>query len=333
MMRSPRAVAAVVVVLLFLLVLAGCGGGGGGPAAGPQQPAGPVDIEGRVVAADNLARVLPLASVVLLPSGLSTTTDGNGHFLFTDVPAGQITVQVTPTAHPGYAAAEVFLPLLPDNHLFFTVALLPRSAGQVTDLRIQPLNQEVEVGTQVQFQAEVVTDSGTTGLAPTWLAVGSAGTIDANGVFVASGLGSSTVYAFSGTKYTSTVLSTVRERGPAVLETIVDPVQLPATGGQVVITAACTDPQGIAAVEALIFDFTGNFQRVNCSLVAGTDTDGTYRAVYHAPANSNVPDAGGLQASQDYEVRIFARDRAGNQTLTPPIRFSVQGLEPPPPPP
>ncbi len=331
-MPSPRAVAAVIVALLFLLMLVGCGGGGGGPAAGPQQPAGLLDLEGRVVAADHPARVLPLASVVLLPSGLTTTTDGDGHFLFTNVPAGQITVQVTPTAQPGYAAAEVFVPLLPQNYLFLTVALLPRSAGAVTDLRIEPLSQEVEVGSQVQFRAEVVTDRGTTGLVPTWLAVGSAGTIDAAGVFVASAVGSSTIYAFSGDKYTSTTLSAVRERGPAVLETIVDPVQLPATGGQIVITAACTDPQEIAAVEALIFDFTGNFQRVGCALVAGSDTDGTYRATYNVPPNSNLPDAGGVQARQDYEVRIFARDRAGNQTLTPPIPFSVEGLESPPPP-
>jgi hypothetical protein len=333
-MHSLRAAAAAIAVAAIFVFLIGCGGGSSPrPAPPPPQPSGTIRLEGRILAADNPSVLFPSATVTLQPSGNTTATDGNGHFAFSGLASVALTVQVNPAQQPQYLACEILLPALQRDYLNLNIALLPRSAEQVTNLAISPEDQVVEIGTQVQFLAGIQTTTGTRGLRPTWVALGTAGNIDETGVFTANAVGESTIYAFSGTKYTATTLKTVNRRAPAILDVLVDPLLLPASGGQIVVTAPVTDAQGVRVAEALFFAPDGTFVKRTMDLAAGSATDGTYRATYQVPPNNNVPDSKGVQAAQVYQVRVRAVDGSGEAALSKIVEFTVEGLSPPPPPP
>ena len=331
-MQSLRAVAVVIVLGAIVVSLVGCSGSSSSAPPGPP-PAGHVTLQGHITAADNAATVFPQAAVTLLPSGATGNSDSSGNFIFTGLQSMPQSVQVNPAYQPSYMAAEILLPPTAQTSLTLNIALLPRSAGTVTSIGLNPQAQQVEIGGKLQFSASIVTSAGTSGLQPTWFAVGTAGTIDARGVFTCTHVGKSTIFAFSGGMFTSTTLTVVSKRGPAILDVLVDPLQLPPGGGPIVITSPLADSDGVALAEALIFFSDGTFVRRPLALVAGVIDNGTFRATYQVPANSNIPDASGTQAPQHYQLRVRAVDGDGMVSLSKLVGFTVLSLPTPPPPP
>ena len=220
-------------------------------------------------------------------------------------------VQVNPAYQPSYLACQVAVPSTSQQSLVLNISLLPRSAGVVESLAIGPQNQEVEIGAQVQFVSSIQTSSSATGLTPTWFSLGEAGEIGPSGLFVTDHVGESTVYASVGTRYTSTKLTVLEQRGPAVLEVLVDPTVLPPTGGEIAVTAPIGDAQGVRLAEALVFAPDGTFVKRTMSLVAGSSYNGNLRATYQVPANNNVPDPKGVQATQRYRCGSARWTRPG----------------------
>ena len=319
-MQSWRSVAAIIVFAAIAFLLVGCGSN---TAPATSAPPGPDSLTVNVTAADNAATVFPSAALTLLPSGATGTTNGNGTFTFTGLQSLPTAVQVNPAYQPGYAAAQISLPNAGQTSLTLDVALVPHSAGTVTSISLNPQAQQAEVGSQIQFSATIVTSAGTTGLRPTWFTVGTAGTINPNGVFTTTKIGASTVYAFSGDMFTSTTVTVVAVHGPEILQVLVDPLQLPYGGGQITVTAPVTDPVGLKTVQTLIFHPDGTFTEIPMVLASGTND--TYRAVYTAPKNSNP-----TYGTQTYEARVRAVDNAGRVTLSAEVAFTVLGPRTPP---
>jgi hypothetical protein len=295
-----------------------------------------VSLTIKLTAADNVATVFPLATVTLLPSGTVRTSDNNGNCTFSGLSSMPQAVQVNPAYQPNYTAVQVDLPPMSQTSLTVNIALLPHAVGTVTSISLNPQDQKVEVGdkahvSEVQFTATIVTDQGTTGLRPTWFCVGTAGSLDNNGIFTATALGECTIYASSGDKFTSTTATVVSPTGPAIITVLVDPPHLPATGGLISITAPITDPYGVTSVQGLIFQPSGKFAERPMHLVASTT--GTYRVVYQVPPNSNPPNAKGAQPPEVYRIRVRAVDSAGRVSLSRLVPFTELGLPAPPPPP
>ena len=330
-MHSLRAAAAAIIIAAIFGSLLGCGSGGDEVA--PPGPGGTIRLEGRVIAANNAGLLFPSASIKVLPAGQIVTADGNGHFVFTGLDSVPLTIQVNPISYPQYQPCAIVLPALTANYLNLNVAVLPRTAGTVSSLRIGPQDQEVELGAEVPFAAEIVTSSGAAGLRPTWVALGSAGSIDEDGLFTATATGESTILAFSGERSATTTIRVVNERPPAVLDVLLDPVQLPAEGGPLAVTAPIADIDGVQGAEVLFFAPNGTSVRRQMSRVAGGAQNGTWRATYTVPANNNVPDSNGVQAPMRYQVRVRAVDTGGQVALSKIVEFLVAGLAPPPPPP
>lgn len=280
-MHSLRATVVGFLVAAVVLLLVGCGGGG---EAGPPGPSGTIRLEGRVVAADNTAMTFAGAEVTVLPTGQTVVTDGLGRFAFAGLESTPLTVQVNPVYSPQYQPGAVVLPALTANYLTLNIALLPRSAGSVTALAITPQDQVVEAGALVPFSAGVVTSTGASGLNATWVALGRAGSIDANGLFTAAATGQSTILAFCGDQSAMTTIRVVAERPPTIGEVQIDPAQLPPQGGSATVTVPLGDADGVATAVALIATPSGRTVRLPMALVAGTAQDGTWRVSYNAPA-------------------------------------------------
>ncbi|HEY3396557.1 MAG TPA: carboxypeptidase-like regulatory domain-containing protein [Armatimonadota bacterium] len=335
-MRSlPPTVAAIVALTLTVIltiILAGCGGGDSTTPITPP-PAGEVTVVGRVTAADNPALSFPSATVTLQPSGRTVRTDTHGGFTLAHVTAGHLILDVNPLSAPTYRAAEIFVDTQAGDVVHVTVSLLPVAVPLPTDIRISPLTQSVEVQSKVQFSAQIINADGPTALRPTWLSVGTAGTIDANGLFTTTHQGVSTIFAFSGPVYTTTTITATAPAGPVIFDVVIDPLQVPASGGPVVFTIPASDAQGVETVQVLIFPPSAATITRPAALVSGTAINGTFRASYQVPANTNPTNPDGSQPPQTYRVRVRAVDGSGQVTLSAIKNFTVLGLEAPPPPP
>ena len=331
-MSSLRTAMIAASLLIVLMVAAGCGGGGGG-GAGPPQPLGPVTIQGVVVAADNPARTLSQVTITAQPSGRATTTDASGVFLLTGVSAGVVTLDVVPLHNSEYRPTEIVFPSGQSTTLRFTITLLPLIAPLPESLVLQPLDSEVEINGRVQFEARIVTAQGPADYAPTWIAVGLAGSISPQGLFTALAPGVSEIYAFSGTLSAHTTLRVLTVRGPLIREVIALPNVLGASGGAVAFTAAASDGQGVASAVAQVRFPTGGDTLVPLSLVAGDALNGTYRALFTAPVNNNPLDASGHQEPQVYRMRVHMVDTGGRPTDSEYVEFQVNGVDAAPLPP
>lgn len=330
-MRILRAAAMAILVAASFGALIGCGSGGdGGP---PPPPPGTIRLEGRVLAADDPGLLFPGATVTVLPAGITVTADAEGRFAFSGLDSVPLTVEVNPAFHPGYQASSITLPALTANYLNLNLALLPRAAGTVTGLTLGPQDQQVEIGGQLAFLAQVVTSGGVAGLRPTWLVLGGVGPINAGGLFTATTIGAGRVLAFSGRRSAQTTVEVVGERPPVVLDMLADPALLPPDGGALTVIASLADADGIAAATAEIITPEGALLLQPMARVAGGVRNGTWRVQYLAPPNTNVPNAAGVQAPMVYSVRVRVVDGDGAVTLSSPVSFTVSPVVAPPPPP
>lgn len=353
-------------VLLVLIVFAGCGGD---DAVAPQNNGGNAPhpdnatVAGRVVKADNPNPTQPAEglsrAVVTEPStGRSVETDSTGAFILTGLPASNsLLINVSVPRSGDYDSAKVQVQTLRNQVTQVEVAVLPVALGTPTALSIGPQNATVERGASVQYTATVAFGAQVVEVQPSWTLlndpVGAFQYGGRPGRFVTTQPGVGRIRGTVGDLVAETTLTVLGSRPPDISSVFAShSVDRPvgATGGNVTVTAAVSDGDGVRHVYLDVFPQHATAEApIAGTLVAGAADDGTWRIVYAAPANSNRPDAQGVQAPQMYSMRVRALDAdepapgtlnaadlaqwyLEHQTTSDWLDFAVSGLDAPPPP-
>jgi hypothetical protein len=152
-------------------------------------------------------------------------------------------------------------------------------------------------------------------------------------VFTAGKAGSGELHAYSGDVSAVAAIEVTPPRPPEVTTFVASPTNYSASGGTLTVTAAVNDGDGVSSVIAEIYAPATAVERLTMPMVGGTTRDGTYRASWPVPPNSNTPDPSGVQAQMTYSVRVVATDNGGATANSDFADLVVQGLKPPPPPP
>ena len=334
---------AIAAVVAALLALSGCGGGsssGTNPSGGDNG-----SLSGKVVHGDAVNTALPGATVTVTNATgevvATGTTDGLGNFLLPSVPVGQVTVLIETPNEASYGSQSVpGVTITRDTRTTLTIPVLRVTDSAPTQITLAPSSATIDLRGQVAFSAAVASGASALAVTPVFLAPASIGVIDRNGVFTATQVGSGTITAICGDITATATVTVTGSRPPQITSFLVSPVQFKATGGWVYVTAAANDGDGIASVKAQIYNPDASVTTRDLTFnEASTDTYQLYTALpagshlgYHIPANSNEPDANGVQAVQRYSIRVVVTDNAGQSTTTDFVDVTVAGLDAPPPP-
>lgn len=336
MTRLP--LAGVLAALLIMTLLCGCGGG-----SDQDEPVVVVDtgtIAGRVVRADMPAMGIQGAEITVRSAAgtqLGAATAGpNGNFNISNVPVGNHTVSVDTVEDAIYG--EQTLPgvaVQKNTTTTLMVTVLRVDAPQPSVIDLTPANAQVDLNGLVEFTAAVQTSSGPLAATPTFYVTGGIGVVSydpvtAKVVFRATHEGAGKLRAICGSVATESNITVVDADSPEVTSFLVAPRTLPATGGDVTITLAVNDGNGVQSVQAEIFRPDATSYVVPVPLASGTQE--TYRTTISIDANTNPINAGG-QNPQTYSVRYIVTDWMDEETTTPTDEFvdiTVQGLLFPP---
>jgi hypothetical protein len=348
-MRHKAAVgwlAGCIGVLAALMV--GCGGEGEvGPGGdgGPVAPTGTATLTGVVVAANDLQQTFSGAPVSVLEAGRTVNTQAGGSFTIQNLPAGTATVEVVTPTYPDFGSTRVTTELLADETTTLNLAVPPIDAPTPVNIIVDPSVATVDLGGKVLYRSQILGESNQVieDVEPTWVVTGAVGSVSAAGVFTAQQVGSGKVTAFAGDANRSADVIVVAPRVPQVAAFLVSPTTLPASGGQVYISCALADGDGIAVgdVKAEVFGPGDEITQVDmavpnpgnalaCEGQANCYLEATFAATHTVAANDNQPTAEGIQAPEDYSVRINITDRSGANTLSGFVDLVVQGIDQPP---
>ena len=340
MTRLPLA-ATLAAILLAIVLLSGCGGGGGTPTDGgtPQVDTG--TISGRVVRADSPTSGISGASVVVRSATgttlAETTTNASGAFVVREMPVGNQTVVVDTVGEALYGTQTISgVPVQKDITTSLIVTVLRVDAPAPSVLDLTPEEVTVDLNGSAAFTASVRTSSGALEVTPTFYVTGGVGVVSYDAatkkvIFNATREGTGKLRAVCGTVEAESTITVVEAGSPEVSSFLVAPTSLPATGGEVSITVAVTDGDGIKSVQAEIFRPDTSSYKITLPLVTGTQE--TYRATTALPANDNEYGTDGKQAPQTYRVQYIVTDWANQVATTPANGFvtvTVAGLEAPP---
>lgn len=120
-------------------------------------------------------------------AGASATTDANGNYTLTNVPAGLQKIAIEPPSDSDYPPFDLEVEVSADRATEVR-ATQPDAvtAARVAELRLSPAQSSIATGGTQQFTAQVL-DAGGTALAvtPTWIALGGVGSVDEDGLFTA----------------------------------------------------------------------------------------------------------------------------------------------------
>lgn len=337
---------ALAALLLASLALVGCGGGGGNDGEINPPPTDQVgSLGGRVVQADNVNVGLAGATVVVRNAGgdviANGLTDSQGNFIILSVPVGASTLEVETPSEAVYASQTVPGVVIANNtRTNLTITVLRNVDPAPTQVTLSPASATVDVHGQVDFDAEVVSGGTIMAVTPVFLVSANIGVIDRNGVFTSTQPGTGTVTAISGGMSDTAIVTVTGSRAPEITSFLVGPRAFGASGGWVYVTAAANDGDGIASVQAEIFypdasvisrDMTFNPASTDTYQLFSQTNSGT-RLGYRIPANSNQPNSNGIQAPQEYSIRVVVKDNANQTTVTDVVQVMVAGLDAPPPP-
>ncbi|MEN6642718.1 MAG: carboxypeptidase-like regulatory domain-containing protein [Armatimonadia bacterium] len=339
MTRLPLA-ATLAAILLAILVLGGCGGGDGIS----HDDGNPLDtgtISGRVVRADAPTSGISGASVIVRsetgsPLGVATTST-TGAFTVRGIPVGNQTIVVDTIGEPTYGEQTVTgVPVQKDLTTSVMVTVLRVDAPAPSVLDLTPEEVEVDLNGSATFTASVRTSSGSLAVTPTFYVTGGVGVVSYDAstkkvIFTATREGTGKLRAVCGTVEAESDITVVEAGSPDVSSFLVAPMSLPATGGDVSITVAVTDGDGVKTVQAEIFRPDTTSYRITLPLVLGTQE--TYRATTELPANNNPYGTDGKQNPQTYRVQYIVTDWANQVSTTPTNEFvtiTVAGLQVPP---
>ena len=256
--------AAACVVVIVALV--GCGGSNSTPT--PTGPVGPTSGTGSIagfVRSSDLLTLFTGAGVsgahIVASSGQSIYTDANGHFVLNSMPAGTVTLTITPSSASFSAGTFANVPVTPQGQtapdINFTLVPTPATVPTnmvATDMGINPQQiTAMSVGDVAQFTCAAWNNINylvfTTN--PTWILEPTSGgvrigTFDVTGKFTATAAGTATVYAVLGSIVKSaTITVTPGVVGPRFVSVTPSANAISSAGGLIAVTANITDAAGI----------------------------------------------------------------------------------------
>lgn len=337
------------------IIAVGCGGGDGDGGEAPPPPATATGtLNGQVVDASDTNTIVPNAVVTIEPvegtttaqSGARTITTGaDGGFAFDDLPAGDWTVTVATPQSDELGGGIARAPVTGDATTTVSLAVLPLGLAAPERIELSPTSATIDVGGRIGYRAQVIGPGGQVydGIKPTWVVAGGVGQITPDGVFTAERVGSGSVRAYSGSAQRASSVEVVGPRPPQVSSFRVNPQSLAASGGEVLISAAISDgdgvnpedviarilPPGGEAIEVQL-SVTNPDNAIRCPGVPDCFIDASFGATYEVPANDNRPTEDGMQAPQTYAVSIHVTDQRGVSAESEFVEFVVQGIDPPP---
>jgi len=338
------------------IIAVGCGGGDGGGGGGvtPPPATGTATLNGQVVAASDTNSLIanavvtaqPAAQVASAQAGARTTTTGaNGGFVFTNLPAGNWNVTVTTPQSEQFGTANARVPLTADETTTVSLAVLPLGLVAPQSIQIDPASATLDLNGRIAYRAQVVGPDSQVyeGIEPTWVVEGDIGQVTPDGIFTAQTVGTGRVNAFAGNAESSASVTVVAPRPPRVTSFRVNPQTLPATGGEIFISAAIKDGDGVNTGDVTVeilpaggqpitvpMQVTNPGSAVRCPGIPNCYVDASFGATYQVPANDNTPTPDGVQAQETYTASVRVQDRSGATSQSEFVDFVVQGIDPPP---
>ena len=344
-------------IIAVALIAVGCGGGDGGGGGGggtPPPQSGTATLNGQVVAASNTNTIIQGAVVTIRPVGQvaaaqsgerSVNTGADGGFAFTNLPAGTWAVSVTTPLSEDFGTAGARVSLVADRTTTVSLAVLPLGLAAPERINLDPTSATIDLNGRIAYRSQVMGPNGQVydDIEPTWVVEGRVGEINPDGVFTALSEGNGAVKAYSGNAEKSSTVVVVGPRPPQVASFRVNPQSLPATGGEIFISAAVKDGDGVKPEDIIAeilpaggepiemaMQVTNPETAVRCPGDPDCFVDASFGANYRVPPNDNAPTGDGVQAQEDYAVGIQVRDQSGMTTQSEFVEFVVQGIDPPP---
>lgn len=335
-------------ICVLVALIVGCGGDGEvapGGNGGQVAPTGTATLTGLVVAANDVQQTFSGTPVSVLEAGRTVNTQADGSFTIQNLPAGTATVEVVTPTYPDYGSTRLTAELVADQTTRVNLAVLPIDAATPVNIILDPLVATVDLGGKVIYRSQIVGEGNQVleDVEPTWVVTGAVGSVSTAGVFAAEQVGSGKVTAFAGDANRSADVTVVAPRVPQVAAFLVNPTTLPASGGQVYISCAVADGDGVLAgdVKAEIFGPGDEMTQVDmtvpnpgsalaCEGQANCYLEATFAATHLVAPNDNQPTGDGVQAPENYSVRINITDRSGANTLSSFVDLIVQGIDQPP---
>lgn len=351
-MHSRWALVALIgLVVIVSIIGVGCGGGDGdgggdGGGGGVQPLFGTATLTGKVVAADSPATAIANAVITVVGANRSANSAADGSFLLQNLPAGTFTVRVETPDSEVYGGASAQVTLVAQQTVTVTFAVLPLDSPAPQQILLDPINTTVDVGGKILYRVQIVGpgNQALDGLQPTWVVTGGVGTISPVGVFSAQTAGNGKVTAYAGNATRAATVVVVAPRPPQITSFNLTPHMLPATGGDVFISCAATDGDGIFERDVTVRIFlpdgtttglgtsvTNPASALPCEGLANCYLDASFGTTFAVPPNDNQPSSDGQQAEENYSARVIVRDRNGNISQSEFIDFTVQGIDQPPP--
>ncbi|MBD3292416.1 MAG: hypothetical protein GF393_05800 [Armatimonadia bacterium] len=337
------------------IIAVGCGGGDDGVGGGvaPTPPAGTATLNGQVVAASNTNSLIANAVVTIQQAGQvaaaqaggrTATTAADGGFAFTNLPAGDWIVMVTTPQSEEFGTASARVSLNDDQTTTVSMAVLPLGLATPQQIQVDPVNTTVDVNGRIAYRAQVTGPANQIlDVEPTWVVNGEVGQITPDGIFTAHTVGNGSIRAFAGNAEQGASVTVVAPRPPQVTSFRVNPQTLPATGGEIFVSAAVKDGDGVQAGNVTVeilpaggapivvpMQVSNPDSAVRCPGFPNCFVDASFGATYQVPANDNTPTPDGVQAEEQYTVSVRVTDRSGASSQSEFVDFVVQGIDPPP---
>ncbi len=331
-------------IVVVALITMGCGGGDG-DGGGTPTPAGSATLTGKIIAADNTATAVRDAVITVQGAGRSGTSNASGAFTITGLPSGSYIVTVNAPNSEQYGTASARVTLSDNQTTTVNLALLPLGVAAPERVLVDPASATVDLNGQLAFRAQVVGPNGQVydGYEPTWVVDGGVGQITSDGVFTAETVGSGQIRAFAGSAERTVPVTVVAPRPPQISSFRVNPQTIPASGGEIFISAAIKDGDGVRVADVTVEILPAGGAAIELPVVVSnpatavlcpgtTDcyTDASFRASFQVPANDNTPSGDGVQAQESYSVILRAADRSGAASQSQFVEFVVQGIDAPP---
>jgi hypothetical protein len=286
-----------------------------------------------VVDATNVGIPINGALVAVVGTAVNALSNAQGALTLSGLPAGTVTLDVSFPSTGAYRAMQVPVATVADAVTQVSIAAVPTVTTPPNYVLLNPADETIDVGGQIQFDVDVRTFGVPVTVMPSLSLIGDIGTLLPSGLFVATKVGTGQVTAHvEGLTDTSTV-EVVAPRAPRLGTLSVSPTALPADGGEVRIAVTATDGDGVQTVIAEVEQPNRALAYLPLMLEAGNSLDGSWGASYFAAANSNPASPSGVQLEQTYSVRVTARDNSAMTAQSQWVDFTVAGLESPPPPP